>query len=114
MYVINHILDGDDIYYLPVPITGRVVAGYTCNNEQAIDAETTVTIAGGSAMTTAIGVVTIANLTAEGIMDSLVLDSTTLGKVEVGPTLPIKVTLAGGSTNVEVALTLVIDEYHAA
>ena len=110
MYTINHILDGDDVYYIPVPVTGRVVLCTTCVNEAAIDAATTLTLTDG---TNTIGVVTIANTSAEGTVDQIVLDATTKGKVEVGPSTPIVATLAGGSSNVEIAVCIVIDEFHA-
>lgn len=110
MYVMNHILDGDDTYYIPVPVTGRVVKVVTVNNEQATDAATTLTLSDG---TTTIGVVTIASGAAEGEVDNIVLDSTSLGKVEVGPELPIKAVLAGGSTGIEIAVSIVIDTFHA-
>lgn len=109
MFVINEILDGDDTYYIPIPIASRVVKGVTINNEQAIDAETTLTLSDG---TTTIGVFTIANLSAEGAVDHLVLDATSLGKVELGPNTPLVAVLAGGSTNVEIAMSLIMDEFH--
>ena len=83
----------------------------TTVNEQAIDAATTVTLSDG---TTTIGVITIANLSAEGTVDSIVFDGTSLGKVLVGPAKPIVAVLAGGSTNVEICLSMLIDEFHGA
>jgi len=111
MYPINHILDGDDAYYIPVPVPARIIKCYTCVNEAAIDAETTLTITDG---TTTVGVVTIANAAAQGTMDEIVFDTTSLGKVLFGPDTPIVATLAGGSSNVEVAVGLIMDEFHGA
>lgn len=111
MYSINHILDGDDAYYIAVPLNGRVVAAVTTVNEAAIDAATTVTLTDG---TTTIGVITIASPSAEGTVDTIVFDSTSQGKVLVGPAKPIVATLAGGSSNVEICLSILIDEFHGA
>ena len=111
MYVLNHILAGDDAYYLPVPVTGRAVKVYTCVNYITLDAETTLTLTDG---TTTIGVVTIASGAVQGTMDEITIDTTSLGKLEVGPALPIVATLAGGATTPSVAVAIVIDTFHAA
>jgi hypothetical protein len=111
MYSINKTLDGDDTYYIAVPLAGRISVAVSAVNEHAIDAQTTITISDG---TTTIGVITIANLSAEGTMDSIVFDGTSLGKVLVGPTKPIVAVVAGGSTDVEISLSMLIDEFHGA
>ncbi|HBJ75681.1 MAG TPA: hypothetical protein DDY86_09330 [Syntrophaceae bacterium] len=110
MLPINEILDGDDVYYIPIPLTGKVVKAFGCVNEQALDAQTTLTLTDG---TNTIGVITLPNTSAEGTVVEIVFDGTTKGKVELGPTKPLVATLAGGATGVEIALGMIIDIYHA-
>lgn len=112
MYVLTKdIAAGADTYYLAVPRTGRVSTAYTVVDQQAVaTAAKTLTLSDG---TTDIGVITVANSSTEGTMDEIVLDSTSLGKVEVGPALPIKIVMAGAG-NGKFTLVVVIDTYHSA
>ena len=50
---------------------------------------------------------------AEGDCDSMVTDTTSLGKVELGPTTPLKVALDGGPDAGAGILVLTFDEFHA-
>lgn len=104
------IFDGDDTYYIPVVKPCLLTKAVSCVNEAAIDAETTLTFSDG---TSTIGVITIANLAAEGTIDKLVLDATTKGKVELNEDTPLVVVVAGGSTNVEIALAAMFSDYHS-
>ena len=110
MFVLNKHLDVDT-YYLPVPVTCRVVKAYAvCDVQNFSVADGTITLSDG---TTTIGTITVAAAAVEGEMDKLVMDGTSLGKVELSPTKPLKIVLAG-NTNGEVELTIAFDEFHAA
>lgn len=104
------ILDGDDTYYIPVTKPSLLIGAISAVNEAAIDAETTLTFSDG---TTTIGTITIANAAAEGTIDKLAFDSTSLGKVEINEDTPLVIAVAGGSTNVEIALSLDFSEFHS-
>jgi hypothetical protein len=111
MFVLNKHLDVDT-YYLPLPINCRLIDAQSAIDTQALSvADGTVTFSDG---TTDIGTITVTQSgNAEGDVDSLVLDSTSLGKVALGPSTPLKIVLAG-NTNGEVEVTMVFDEFHAA
>ena len=111
MYVLSLYLNADDAFAIPVPLAGRVISGVSVVNDATIDAETTITLTDG---TSTIGAFTIAADSAELTVDNLVLDSTTLGKLEVGPSTPIVATMAGGATTPEIMISLMIDEHHGA
>jgi hypothetical protein len=109
MIVLNKHLD-DDTYYMPVPVTCRVVKAYSVVDTQDLtDALGTITLSDG---TSTIGTITVAHEAAEGDVDSLVLDGTTKGKVELDKDTPLQIVFTG-HTEGEVELTVVFDEFHA-
>jgi hypothetical protein len=110
MFVLNKHLDVDT-YYLNLPVTCRLIKAVSAVDTQALSgADGTITFSDG---TNTIGTITVALTgTAEGDCDTMTLDSTTLGKVELGPGTPLKIVLAG-NTNGEVEVTMVFDEFHA-
>jgi len=65
--------------------------------------------------TTTIGIVTVAIASvAEGDCDHIVLDTTSLGKVALGPDTPLKIALNGGPTSTgQGILVLTFDEFHS-
>ena len=109
MFVLNKHLDVDT-YYMAVPVTCRVVKAYTAVDTEALTgAAGHVTLSDG---TTDIGVITVAHEAAEGDVDAIVLDSTSLGKVELSPTKPLKIVLADNTAG-ELELVVAFDEFHA-
>ena len=100
---------GADTYYVAVPVASRVVKATSVVTTQAVaTAAKTLTISDG---TTDIGVITIANSSTEGTVDNIAFDSTSEGKVELGPSTPMKVVLAG-SGNGKFNVTSLMDEFH--
>lgn len=96
--------------YIPVVKTARVVGGRAVLTTTSATAVKTITLQQGS---TNIGVLTFPALdSAAGVECALVLDPTTLGKVEVGPSKPIKLTY-GGAGNGAATLELELSPYHA-
>jgi hypothetical protein len=111
MFVLNKHLDVDT-YYLAIPINCRLIAAQSVIDTEAFSgADGTITFSDG---TTTIGTITVAySGSAEGDVDSLVVDGTSLGRVALGPTKPLKIVLAG-NTNGEAEVTMVFDEFHGA
>jgi hypothetical protein len=113
MYVIKSeavTVSGTTDVYVPIPVTGRLVkASYVVTTDVTVAADT-VTFAQGSST---IGTCSVAVAAAGTGAGSLTPNTTTEGKVEVGPTKPIKITPGGGSTAGVVEFALVISEYHA-
>lgn len=109
MYALTLYLDDDDAFMIPIPVPGRVCKAVSVVNDATIDAETTITLSDG---TTTIGAITVAAASVEGTVDSIVFDSTSLGKVEVAPDTPLVVTMSGGATTPEIMVTVMIDEFH--
>jgi hypothetical protein len=108
-FYINKHLDVDT-YYVAVPKTCRVVGAVSVVDTEALTGSAgTITLSDG---TNTIGVITIGVEAAEGTVDSIVLDSTTKGKVELDVDTPLKIVVAG-CTNGEFELTLLMDEFHA-
>ena len=102
---------GADTYYFAVPLNCRCIGA--CSVVTLADVATaakTLTLSDG---TTDIGVITIANSSTEGTMDSIVMDTTSLGKVALGPATPLKVVMAG-SGNGKFSVALLLDEFHGA
>jgi hypothetical protein len=107
--IINKHLDVDT-YYVPVPRSCRVVNAYSVVDTEAVaTAAKTITLSDG---TTDIGVITAANSSAEGTMDSIVFDSTSKGVVELNATTPLKIVVAG-TGNGEFELVVEFSEFHA-
>jgi len=110
MFVLTKHLDVD-VYYMAVPTTCRVVKAYSvCDVQDFSVADGTITLSDGS---TTIGTITVAAAANEGDIDTLTLDGTSKGKVELDADTPLKIELAG-NTDGEVQLTVVFDEFHAA
>ncbi len=104
-------LSGAATQYVAPPVTCRLTDVISALNLALTTGDSTITLSDG---TTTIGTVTITQSgSAAGDIDRLVVDSTSLGKVELGPNTPLKITNDAtpgqGATN----LTLKFDEYHA-
>jgi hypothetical protein len=101
-----------DTYYVPIPITCRLIKAQSAISVEALSAaDGTVTFSDG---TTTIGTITVTNSgNAEGDVDNMTVDGTSLGEVALGPTKPLKIVLSG-NTNGELDLTMVFDEFHGA
>lgn len=109
MYVANKHMDVDT-YFIPVPLTSRVVKAYAAVDTEAVaSAAKTLTFSDG---TNTIGVITTGGSDAEGVVSTIVLDATTEGKVALGPATPLKVVVAGAG-NGEFEVTIMFDEFHA-
>ena len=111
MFVLNKHLDVDT-YYLALPLNCRLIGAQSVIDTEALTgADGTITFSDG---TTDIGTITVTQSgSAEGEVDSITFDTTSEGKVALGPSTPLKIVLAG-NTNGEVEVTMVFDEFHAA
>lgn len=99
-----------DTYYIPLDKTCRLVDAISVvDTETVATADKTITLSDG---TNTIGVITVADASAEGTVDRIVLDSTTKGKVALDADTPLKIVVAG-SGNGEFEVTFVFDEFHA-
>lgn len=110
MFVLNKHVDVDT-YYLPLPVTCRLVKAYASVDTEVLSADDgVVTFSDGS---NDIGTITATVASsAEGDTFALSLDETTEGKVALGPATPLKIVLAG-NTNGELELSMIFDEFHA-
>ena len=98
-------------WYIAPPVLCRLVKALTCENTILTTGDSGITLSDGS---TDIGVITIAFVgTAVGTVDKMVIDTTSLGKVDLGPDTPLKITCDAVPGAGAAILTLVFDEYHA-
>lgn len=108
-------LESSETLYINPGLNCRLISAFTVLNE-AIDtgADVTLTFTDGDASNT-IGVLTIEDAaSAAADLDEITFDSTTKGKVALGPATVLKiVTNGGGSSTGELTLTMVFDEFHA-
>lgn len=99
-------------FFLAMPKTCRLVNAQTCLYTVITSADAVITFSDG---VTDIGTITITQSgCAEGDIDTISLDSTSGGEVELGgSTLYLKIALDGGPGAGAALLTLVFDMFHA-
>ncbi|KKK71775.1 hypothetical protein LCGC14_2910550, partial [marine sediment metagenome] len=83
------VLSSAKTWYIPMPVNCRVIAAIAATETAVATGASAITLSDG---TTDIGVITIAlSGSAAGDVDAIVMDSTSLGKVLLGPTTPLKI-----------------------
>lgn len=98
-------------FFMAFPVTCRLVKATTCIYTVLTTADAVITFSDG---TTDIGTITITQSgSAEGDIDQLVLDTTSLGAVELGPALDLKIALDGGPDAGAAILTMYFDAFHS-
>jgi len=104
-------LSGAVSYYISPPVTCRLVKAYTALITALTTGDSTITLSDG---TTDIGVITITQSgSAAGDVDEIVLDSTSLGAVELAPSTPLKVVNDATPGQGRANLTLLFSEFHS-
>ncbi len=101
---------GEDFWFYPGK-TCWLADAYTALYTVIDTTDTTITFSDG---TTTIGVITItASGAAEGDVDQMVLDTTSLGKVEISKTKPLKIVGGGEAASTgDAMLTMIFDDLH--
>lgn len=98
-------------FQVAVPVACRLIKADHALYTVLTTADLVITFSDG---TTDIGTLTVTQSgCAEGDCDHIVLDTTSLGKVELGPDTPLKVALDGGPDAGAGILVLTFDEFHA-
>ena len=98
-------------FFIAPPVICRLVKATTCIYTVLTTADLVITFSDG---TTDIGTITITQSgSAEGDIDLLTLDTTSLGVVDIGPSQYLKVELDGGPDAGAAILVMVFDEFHA-
>ncbi len=104
-------LSGAANLFVAPPVACRLLNVITTLNTGLTTGDSTITLSDG---TTTIGTVTITQSgCAAGDVDSMTVDSTSLGKVALGPSTPLKIANDATPDQGACLATLVFDEYHA-
>jgi len=99
------------IWWIPVPVTCRLIMAHLAVETAITTADSGITLTDG---TNIIGEITgTFTASAPGDVHEMVRNATTLGKVELGPDLPIKVDCDAAPDAGAGMLTLTFDEFHA-
>ena len=97
---------------MSVPVACRLIKADHALYTVLTTADLVITFSDG---TTDIGTVTVTqSACAEGDTDHIVLDTTSLGKVELGPDTPLMIEFDGGPDAGAGILVLTFDEFHGA
>lgn len=114
MFTMNVLLDdlsGAANKYVAPPVTCRLVNAISALHTTLTTGDSTITLSDG---TTDIGTITITQSgCAAGDVDSLSLDGTSLGKVALGPSTPLKIANDATPGQGACLVTLVFDEFHS-
>ena len=99
-------------FFLAPPVVCRLVRAETCLYTTLTTGNQVITFSDG---TTTIGTVTITQSgSAEGDIDNLVLDTTSLGAVELGPEQYLKVAVTATPGQGAAILIMTFSEFHSA
>lgn len=110
--IILEALESARDWYIPMPVHCRVIDARTALNLSLTSGDSAITLSDG---TTDIGVITITqSSSAAGDEDVIAFDSTSEGKVALGPGTALKVSCDATPGQGRATITVLLDDFHGA